>query len=1155
MKFVADLHIHSHYSRATSKDLNFEQLTKWAQLKGVQVVGSGDIAHPGWLQEMKEKLEPAEEGLFRLKEEFAAPLRKEVPPACRAEVRFMLAGEISNIYKKNDKVRKIHNVVFLPSFAAVEKLQAQLEKIGNIRSDGRPILGLDARDLLEIVLQTDPQAHFIPAHVWTPWFSLFGSKSGFDSIEECFEDLTPHVFALETGLSSDPPMNWRWSALDRYTLVSNSDAHSPQKLAREANLFHCELSYPAIFAALQSGDPRQFGGTIEFFPEEGKYHYDGHRKCGIRWDPKTTIAHGGVCPECGKPVTVGVMHRVELLADREEGARPANRPSFTSLIPLPEVLGEVYGVGAASNRVAQGYEQLLARLGSELFILQDAPLEDLEKIAGTRLAEGIRRVRAGEVQLAAGYDGEYGTIKLFEEGEKEIFAAQLDLFGTKTPRKDEPESEPEPARPKPFPQADVSSTPPQPATPRAQTDREAPDSPTTPLSTSHPARVSEPEAAAQYRGNPNAPEEADSGEASRPADAQNPLFEGLNPEQREAVLCTDAPLIILAGPGTGKTRTLTHRIAYLVAEKGVAPENILAVTFTNKAAEEMAGRLANLLDAAAAKQVTVKTFHAFGALLLREQGELLGIGERFSILAEEDQHALLKEVYPAMPDSEIAQYLEYISAVKNKLIAPESPLVESLYPPREARLPVGQGSDAQHPRFAEVYRGYESALRAHRAVDYDGLIMQPIRLFESFPEILAQYRQRYRWISVDEYQDINYAQYRLLRLLAGPDANLCVIGDPDQAIYGFRGANREYFLKFREDFPAARAITLTRNYRSTRNILEASRQVIAKKAEKGEIDLWSDIISKTRLEIYQAPTHKAEAEYVVHQVERMVGGTSYFSLDSGRVDGDDEEAAGRSFSDFAVLYRLGALGYFIEEAFQRSGIPYQTAGQTVFYRRKEVRELLSCLWLIHHPGSVFHLQKISPQLRHSLPALQEWSEAAEHPPITELIERIERLVGESGGGKSAAKRAELLRKLAQRAQPFGNRLGDFLESTALHKETDEYDPRADRVALLTLHASKGLEFPVVFIIGCEEGLIPYRREGKPFDPEEERRLFYVGMTRAQERLLLTHAQKRFLFGEMQQNPPSRFLSDIEAALKEYTKMQGAKKPPKDKPEDKQLKLF
>jgi uncharacterized protein (TIGR00375 family) len=435
MKFVADLHIHSHYSRATSKDLNFEHLTKWAQLKGVQVVGTGDIAHPGWLQEMKDKLEPAEEGLFRLKDEYTRAIEKEVPGACHNTVRFMLAGEISNIYKKNDKVRKIHNVVFLPTFEAVEKFQAELEKIGNIRSDGRPILGLDARDLLEIVLNTDPRAYLIPAHIWTPWFSLFGSKSGFDSIEECFEDLTPHIFALETGLSSDPPMNWRCSALDRYTLVSNSDAHSPQKLAREANLFNTELSYPAVFEALKTGDSQVFGGTIEFFPEEGKYHYDGHRKCGIRWNPKTTLEHNSICPECGKAVTVGVMHRVEVLADREEDDKQENRPPFYSLIPLPEVFAEVLGVGAASKRVQENHRALLAKLGSELTILQETPLEDIEKSGGARLAEGIRRMREGDINVAAGYDGEYGIIKLFDEREKEIYPSQLDFFGS--PKKPE----------------------------------------------------------------------------------------------------------------------------------------------------------------------------------------------------------------------------------------------------------------------------------------------------------------------------------------------------------------------------------------------------------------------------------------------------------------------------------------------------------------------------------------------------------------------------------------------------------------------------------------------------------------------------------------------------------------------------------------------
>src|SRR5262245_113492 len=418
MKIVADVHLHSHYSRATSKDLNFEHLSKWAQLKGVTVVGSGDIAHPGWLKEMKEKLEPAEEGLFRLKEEYAGPIQETVFAACQTPVRFMLAGEISNIYKKHGKTRKIHNVIFAPSLEAVEKIQAALEKIGNIRADGRPILGLDSRDLLEIILGIDPQCYLIPAHIWTPWFALMGSMSGFDSVEECFEDLTPHIFALETGLSSDPPMNWRISALDRYTLVSNSDAHSPQKLAREATVFAGELSYPALFEALKTGDPEHFLGTVEFFPEEGKYHYDGHRKCGIRWDPETTTQHNAICPVCGKPVTVGVMNRVAWLADRPDGEGPASRQATQHLIPLPEILGEVYEVGANAKRVQENYELLLSKLGSELFILQEAPLEEIEQAGGTLLGEGVRRMRSGDLSIAAGSDGEYGCSKVFEGQER-----------------------------------------------------------------------------------------------------------------------------------------------------------------------------------------------------------------------------------------------------------------------------------------------------------------------------------------------------------------------------------------------------------------------------------------------------------------------------------------------------------------------------------------------------------------------------------------------------------------------------------------------------------------------------------------------------------------------------------------------------------------
>lgn len=1071
MKFVADFHIHSHYSRATSSELTFEHLHKWAQLKGVHVVGSGDLTHPGWLKEMREKLEPAEEGLFRLRDDLARAMRPEVFAACQQSVRFILSGEISSIYKKHDKTRKNHNVVFLPSFEAVEKFQNALEKIGNIRSDGRPILGLDARDLLEIVLETDPQAYLIPAHIWTPWFSLFGSKSGFDSIEACFEDLTPHIFALETGLSSDPPMNWRLSALDRYTLVSNSDAHSPQKLAREANLFKTELTYPAIFEALKRRNQETFLGTIEFFPEEGKYHYDGHRKCNICWDPDTTHKHNGICPVCGKKVTVGVMHRVAALADREEGATPDGAAPFYSLIPLPEILAEAYNVGSTSKRVQQNYAYLLTQLGSEVSILQETPLEEIERIGGSLLAEGIRRMRTGTVKADAGYDGEYGKIKLFDAQERKSFTSQMRFFPG-LPQKSGQKPKKSKLLTVAEPSALILENNPQPVELRN-------------IETPAVSRVNE------------TPED-------RP-----PLLSGLNPQQQAAALCTETSLIIAAGPGTGKTRTVTHRIAYLISEKGVLPENILAITFTNKAAEEMVNRLIGLMGDRLVNRMIIKTFHAFCAMILREQAEQIGLDPHFAICSESDRHALLKSVLPALKDQEITQYLEQISAAKNQLLTPDM-------------LPNGD-----FPDFIRYYHQYEMALKTYRMVDFDDLIFLAVQFFEAQPEVLRAYQQRFQWITVDEYQDVNCAQYRLLKLLKTPDVNLCVIGDSDQAIYAFRGADRAYFLQFQQDFPDAKILYLNQNYRSTQPIVAASRQVILKSPESAALELWSEVVSKAKLDIYHAPTYKAEAEYVVHEIEKMVGGTTYFSLDSGRVESYAEGTY--SFGDFAVLYRLGAQSQPLFEAFQRSGIPYQIVGQTSLYEYKDIQKILACLWALYAPDARFYLQFFARQSGEIELFLNELRQSLNTQPITQLIERIHRVIATDDFDE---KRAERLKRFIATAIPFANNVQQFLEMTVLHKETDDYDPRADRVALMTLHASKGLEFPVVFIVGCEETLIPYQREGKAYDLEEERRLFYVGMTRAQQKLILTHAHKRFLFGQRMQNSPSRFLQDIEQTLTE-----------------------
>ena len=408
LKQIADLHIHSRYSMATSKDGTPEMLDLWARKKGITLLGTGDMTHPIWRQELKEKLIPAEQGLFRLKDEYVLPEAARYPGKAP---RFVLSGEISSIYKKGGKTRKVHSLILLPGFDEADAFAARLEKIGNIHSDGRPILGLPCHDLLEMMLEVSEEGIYIPAHIWTPHFSLFGAKSGFDTIEECFEELTPYIHALETGLSSDPAMNWQISALDGYQLVSHSDAHSPSKLGRESDLLDIELSYQGLWNAVQNG--KGLEGTIEFFPEEGKYHYDGHRKCHICLSPEEAEKYHGICPVCGKKLTMGVNHRIMDLADRENGYVRKNARSFESIVPLPEVISACVGKAVTTKTVTGEYEKMLQKLGNEFDILREIPIADIEKESSHMIASGIRKLRNREVICKPGFDGEYGKICLF----------------------------------------------------------------------------------------------------------------------------------------------------------------------------------------------------------------------------------------------------------------------------------------------------------------------------------------------------------------------------------------------------------------------------------------------------------------------------------------------------------------------------------------------------------------------------------------------------------------------------------------------------------------------------------------------------------------------------------------------------------------------
>ncbi len=584
MTFFADLHIHSKYSRATARNLDLENIYQAARVKGISVVGTGDFTHPAWVAEMESKLEPVEPGLFALKKNIADKMDAAVPDSCRNSVRFMLQVEISNIYKKAGRVRKNHNIIYFPDLASVKKFNARLDGIGNISSDGRPILGLDARNLLEIMLEVNDQGFLVPAHIWTPWFSMFGSKSGFDHIQECFEDLSSHIFAVETGLSSDPSMNWRVAGLDHVRLMSNSDAHSPGFLGRNACVFNTELDYFAMKQSLETLDLEGYQGTLDMYPDQGKYHFDGHRKCGVSLDPDDTARLNGICPKCGRPMTLGVLHRVRELAERPAGFVPENRQGYTNIIPLADLLSDIFQVGPKTKKVTRYYDKAIQALGPELDILTRYSCDKIRLSGVPLLAEAVERMRTGQVHVSPGFDGEYGKVRVFTTDELERFKGERPLTMTLGE----------------FPWNRLW--------------------PVIKLLSRRPGRLKlfpgrRAPAAGGARSAP-APSSSRTESASEKV-SDSGVLKGLNDPQRRAVTSTASAILITAGPGTGKTRTLTARIAYLITEKQVPADRILALTFTNKAAREIRDRIQTVAPEQGPR-VTAATFHGFCLTLLRE---------------------------------------------------------------------------------------------------------------------------------------------------------------------------------------------------------------------------------------------------------------------------------------------------------------------------------------------------------------------------------------------------------------------------------------------------------------------------------------------------------------------------------------------------------
>ena len=1010
MKFLADLHIHSRYSRATSGQCDLRGLAAWAQRKGVRVVGTGDFTHPAWFKELEANLEASEDGICRLKAELRAEVEGEVPDLCRDEVGFMLTGEISSIYKRDGAVRKVHSLVAVPSLEAAAKVNARLSLIGNVKSDGRPILGLDPRNLLEILLEADERATLIPAHIWTPWFSMLGSKSGFDSPLECFGELSPHIFAVETGLSSDPPMNWRVPALDGLALVSNSDLHSPANMARNANIFHGAPGYSRMMDGLRRRDPAICGGTLDLFPEEGKYHLDGHRACGVAMEPAESRARGCVCPVCGKELTLGVLHRVEALADPARPAAdsatppPAGALPHRAFIPLPELIAELLGVSSASKRAAQIHAHLLEKLGPEMRILLDLPPADVAAAARDTLPhldEALRRMRAGAVRRRGGYDGVYGEVRVFAPGELDRLkgAAELFRFDPGTPAS--PSAAPQKRGELPAPRAAKNE---------------------------------------KKEAEKNKPGET---EAGRSRHVKSPAASDLDPEQRAAVEAPPAESqIITAGPGSGKTRVLVRRVAELALRHRIDPATILAATFTCRAAAEMRARLATLLDANANAGAAIATLHSAALNILRQYHAAAGLGESFRVV------------------------------------------------------------DGATPQ--------DSADSA--AIGLDNLAARAAALLERHAEIALPWRH----VCVDEAQDLSPDQWRLLESFRARGCAMFVVGDPDQSIYGFRGVRADAFERFAASMPSARRLALARNYRSDAAIVDAASALIAGARGALSVAVRATLPRHRKLRHYEAADARDEARFIARDIRAHLGG---IKMETAAAD----RGLGASFRDIAVLVRTKHQAAQLETALTEAGLPVQSVADNG--------------GILARPGG----EELLKSFIQNAPA-----RIAQTPALPALVAEFARRHAATLGHEARA----LLPELHEAAACFdGDSLAGFIDFLTAWQSTDRYDTAAERIALMTLHASKGLEFGIVYMAGCEEGFHPMlRADSAPEDLAEERRLFYVGMTRARQELILTHTRERTIYGKREKRAPSRFLDALPKALLE-------KQISKRQPPPRQMELF
>jgi superfamily I DNA/RNA helicase len=863
-----------------------------------------------------------------------------------------------------------------------------------------------------------------------------------------------------------------------------------------------------MLRALRTG--QGLAGTLNFFPEGGRYHADGHRKCGVRLLPAETVRYAGICPKCGKPLTIGVMNRVAELADRPEGYRPPGAAASANVVSLPEIIGEIRGAGRQSKKVTMEVDRLVATLGPELHILLEADTADIRRTAGSMVAEAITRLRSGEVIKEAGYDGEYGLIRLFRPEELagtealfDIPAARAEgLFDVSAPAAARPDG----AWRSEGPQGGARAEAGLPG--GGQRDGKGPGGPSVWHENGH---------------------------------ADGSMFAGLDPGQREAAQAP-GPLLILAGPGTGKTRALTRRIAVLVDEHGVPPEACLALTFTRRAAVEMRERLAVLLPAQAGR-LMITTFHGLGLTILREHAGRAGLDPGFAVADEKTRLAVAVAAAGSM-------------AAGRRLLA------------EAARDPGAAGE------FARL-------LASRGLVDFDGLITHPLAMLRQDPALAATLAARWQSISVDEYQDTDAAQYALLRLLAGDGSGLAVIGDPDQAIYGFRGADVGFFLSFGRDFPGARTVTLTRNYRSSPVIVAGAMQAVAPATlvpgRRMSAAAGPASGAAERITVHEAASDRAEGAWIAQAIDKLLGGASFHSLDTGRADG---HAGGKlALADIAVLYRTDAQAAALGQALTRAGLPFQKRSHDLLGRRTAVPEILREMRGV--PGPSLGGASVAKRLGAAVHRL-----AARFPDARAAGRRT------SGGGLSQVDVLAAGEVLAPLALRCGDDFERFLTEIALGAEADALDPRADAVTLLTIHAAKGLEFGVVFVAGCERDLMPLWLPGKRpargkqrngagegsgdegaapgqggapgaagaavgvdtaaaapggTDIAEERRLLFVAMTRARTHLFLTCAARRRRHSAVTETGPSPFLVSIDPRLLDRPAVPRPRRPEASQP--------